>query len=154
MGKESWAKSKSTCCRMLHKNPPVGVQKPVLRHAAACLGYGCLVQSQGSGFAASTFDNLPALYFEECQPAPPKGTDPHTDLEDRFEDTVCSVTSKGRVSMVFSRAGFKPIRRMVEPGSLIIFFFFCFFPFRRTSSQRTLASKTHLEETIVQPRVP
>ena len=31
---------------------------------------------------------------------------------------------------------------------------FLFFSFRRTSSQRTLASKTHLEVTIVQPRVP
>ena len=29
-----------------------------------------------------------------------------------------------------------------------------FFPFRRTSSQRTLASNTNLEETIVQHRVP
>ena len=32
---------------------------------------------------------------------------------------------------------------------------FCLFVlFRRTSSQRTLTSKTNLEETIMQPRVP
>ena len=41
-----------------------------------------------------------------------------------------------------------------QPRLLNDFGHFFLFSFRRTSSQRTVASKTNLEETIVQPRVP
>jgi hypothetical protein len=46
------------------------------------------------------------------------------------------------------------LKHTIPKNIVWILFFFFLFPFRRTSSQRTLASKTHLEVTIVQPRVP
>ena len=44
----------------------------------------------------------------------------HTDLEDQFDDTVCSISLNGWASMAFTRAGYKTIRFMVEAGSLRI----------------------------------
>ena len=49
-----------------------------------------------------------------------QGIDPHTDLEDQFDDTVCSISLNGWASMVFTRPGFKTIRLMLEPGSLLM----------------------------------
>ena len=46
------------------------------------------------------------------------------------------------------------VPRVPRTRGTLFFDSFFLFPSRRTSSQRTLASKTHLEETIVQPRVP
>ena len=49
-----------------------------------------------------------------------QGIDPHTDLEDQFDDTVCSISLNGWASMVFTRPGFKTIRLMLEPVSLLM----------------------------------